>query len=408
MTTGFARAFPLFLLPFGIAFGQQTTVTYSYSGLPVPIFTDAANIISIANVFVPKAIAISKVTVTVQIQYPNSGDLKLYLFSPLGTRTILLENDCSVANVDTTFDDAAQSNWKDFCPVEAGRGPFRSDQPLSNFNSDDSSYGTWRLAVQNDQSNSRSGWLNTFSITISGNSQVGPEVRASTVVNAAGATNAGTIAPGEMVAIFGANLGPIPSVTAPPGALPTVLGGVQVWINGTAIPLAYASAFEITAQIPFGQYPAGTVSLQINNNGTLSSPIVLNVTTAAPGIYTNGPLGTGSVSAINPDGTVNSALKPVSKGSYIIVYASGLGAVNPPVAAGAIPPANPLSYVTGNVTAVIGGMPAPVLFDGLAPGYPGLYQLNISVPANVSSGQNELDLFVNGIAAQSGATIQVR
>ncbi|HKD07088.1 MAG TPA: proprotein convertase P-domain-containing protein [Bryobacteraceae bacterium] len=408
MKTGFARASLLFLLSGAMALAQQTTVTYGYSGLPVPIFTDASNVISVATVFVPKALSISKVTVQVQIAYPNSGDLKLYLFSPEGTRTILLEHDCSVANVDTTFDDAAGSNWKDFCPTEAGRGPFRSDQPLSNFNNDDSSYGTWRLAVENDQSDSRSGWLNTFAVTITGNSQVGPEVRASTVVNAAGATNPGTVAPGEMVEIFGANLGPVPSVTAPAGALPTTLGGVSVQINGVAMPLAYVSPFVITAQVPFGLSPSGTVGLQVNNNSSLSPTITLTAATAAPGIYTNGPLGTGSVSAINPDGTINSVLNPVAKSGYIIAYASGLGTVNPSLVAGAVPPANPLSYVTGNVTAVIGGLPATVLYAGAAPGYPGLYQLNISIPAGVSSGQNEVDLFVNGIAAQSGATIQVR
>jgi len=408
MKTGFARASLLFLLSGAMALAQQTTVTYGYSGLPVPIFTDASDVISVASVFVPKALSISKVTVQVQIQYPNSGDLKLYLYSPEGTRTILLQNDCSVANVDTTFDDAAPSNWKDFCPTEAGRGPFRSDQPLSNFNSDDSSYGTWRLAVENDQSNSRSGWLNSYSLTITGNSQVGPETRASAVVNAAGATNAGTVAPGEMVEIFGANLGPVPPVSASAGALPSSLGGVSVLLNGTAIPMAYASPFVITAQIPFGLFPSGTATLQVNNNGSLSSPITLNTTTAAPGIYTNGPLGTGSVSAINPDGSINSIVSPAARGSYIIAYASGLGTVNPSLTAGAVPPANPLSYVSGTVTAVIGGMPAPVLFAGAAPGYPGLYQLNISVPATVGLGQNELDLFVNGIPAQSGATIQVK
>ena len=42
--------------------------------------------------------------------------------------------------------------------MEAGRGPFRPDQPLSNFNGDDSSFGVWRLAVENNASNSRSGW----------------------------------------------------------------------------------------------------------------------------------------------------------------------------------------------------------------------------------------------------------
>src|SRR4051812_46903498 len=132
----------------------QTTVTYSYNGLPLPIFGDAADATSLANVFVPRTIKITKVTAQVQIQYPNSGDLKLYLFSPSGTRTILLEHDCGVANIDTTFDDSAPSQWKDFCPSEAGRGPFRADQPLSNFNSNDSSFGTWVLAVENDESDS--------------------------------------------------------------------------------------------------------------------------------------------------------------------------------------------------------------------------------------------------------------
>jgi subtilisin-like proprotein convertase family protein len=72
--------------------------------------------------FVPVALKMTKVTVQLQVQYPKSGDLKVFLYSPEGTRTILLEHDCSVQNVDTTFDDAAPSSWKDFCPVEAGRG----------------------------------------------------------------------------------------------------------------------------------------------------------------------------------------------------------------------------------------------------------------------------------------------
>jgi len=151
----------------GTVLAQQTTVTYSYGGLPLPVFGDGANIITIANIFVPQAILMNKVTARVQIQYPNSGDLKIYLFSPIGTRTILLENDCGVANVDTTFDDSAPSAWKDFCPVEAGRGPFRPDQPLANSNGE-VSYGTWRMAVENDKSDSRSGWITAFSLTITG------------------------------------------------------------------------------------------------------------------------------------------------------------------------------------------------------------------------------------------------
>src|SRR5215471_7046433 len=153
----FAKTGLLILLLTGSAvFGQQPiTVTYTYSALPAPIFPDYSNVITIAGIFIPQAIKMSKVTVQVQLAYPNSGDLQVFLFSPQGSRSILLQHDCSVQNVDTTFDDSAPSYWKDFCPVEAGRGPFKSDQPLSNFYSNDSSYGTWRLAVENDTSDSR-------------------------------------------------------------------------------------------------------------------------------------------------------------------------------------------------------------------------------------------------------------
>src|SRR4051812_21127064 len=139
-----------------IAVSQQSvTATYSYNGLPLSILPDGADVITLATITFPRALKTTKVTAQVQLQYPNSGDLKVYLFSPEGTRTILLEHDCNVANVDTTFDDSAPSAWRDFCPTEAGRGPFRSDQPLSNFNSDGSSFGVWTLAVENDQSDSR-------------------------------------------------------------------------------------------------------------------------------------------------------------------------------------------------------------------------------------------------------------
>src|SRR5262249_13690960 len=138
----------------GAAWAQQTSVTYSYNGFPLAIMPNYRDFINIADVGVSQGVKITKVNARVQLQHPNSGDLRRYLVPPEGTRTILLEHDCGVANVDTTFDDAAQSAWKDFCPVEAGRGPFRADQPLANFNGDFSSFGVWRLAMENDRSDS--------------------------------------------------------------------------------------------------------------------------------------------------------------------------------------------------------------------------------------------------------------
>ncbi len=391
---------------------EATTVTYSYGGLPLPIFSDAANIITLANVVVPQAIRMSKVTARVQISYPNTGDLKVYLFSPSGTRTILLSHDCGIANVDTTFDDAAPSSWKDFCPVEAGRGPFRADEPLSNFNSDDSSFGTWRLSVENDTSDSRTGWITAFSLTISGTTQFNPTTRAEIMVNTASAGGAGTIAPGELVSILGVGLGPLPGVSAPRGALPTSLGGVSVTFDGVAVPIAYASSFRLDVQAPFNLVPGNTVSIQITNSTSgsalTSTPASVPVTDVVPGTYTNGLGGSGAATAANPDGTTNGLLNPAAKGGFIVVYASGLGAVSPPLAAGALPPVTPLSNVTGTVAAYIGGVSAPVLYAGTAPGFPGLYQVNLTVPSGAASGSQELLIYVNGKSTQEGASVYIK
>jgi uncharacterized protein (TIGR03437 family) len=396
----------------GVFFGQvlfaQTTVTYTYSGLPAPIYTDAANVITVLGITVPVALTITKVTAQVQIQYPNSGDLNIYLFSPQGTRTILLQHDCSVANVNTTFDDAAPSAWKDFCPTEAGRGPFKSDQPLSNFNSDGSAFGTWRLAVENDTSDSRSGFITGFSLTITGTTQLNPATSADSIVNGASLTGSGTIAPGEVISIFGAALGPSTGVSAPAGALPTTLSGTSVLVNGAAIPLLYVSAFQINAQVPFNIAAGGTATLQVNAASGSSSAITLNTTDVLPGLYTTGSGLVRPANTVNQDGSINSSLHPAPKGSYISLYGSGFGTLSPALTAGAVPPSSPLSSATGTVTAEIGGQPATVQFAGAAPGYPGLYQVNLQVPSTILSGTRLVEVFVNGQPTQLGTTVQIQ
>jgi uncharacterized protein (TIGR03437 family) len=389
------------------AFAQQTS-TFTYNGLPLYIPSDAANVISIARIAVPVALKMTKVTVQLQIQYPKSGDLKVYLYSPEGTRTILLEHDCSVQNVDTTFDDSASSLWKDFCPVEAGRGPFRPDQPLSNFNSDDSSFGYWRLALENDESDSRTGFMTQFAITITGTPQVGPVISSQTILNAASIDGAGTVAPGEMLSVFGLNMGPATGVSAPAGALPTNLGGTTVTFNGTPAPIAYASNLRVDVQAPFSLTPGATAAVQVNNGGQASNTASLSVVAAVPGVYTNSIDGAGPAVVTNQDGSANSILNPAAKGSVIVVYASGLGTVSPGLTEGAVPPVSPLSNVVGTVGAYIDGLPATVLFAGAAPGFPGLYQLNVQVPAGASSRTQELLVFSNGASSQKRATVEIQ
>jgi len=392
------------------ALAQTTaTVTHAYNGLALPIATDSADVITVATITVPRALKMTKVTAQVQIQYPNTGDLNVYLYSPQGTRTRLLDHNCSVANIDTTFDDSAPQLWRDFCPTEAGRGPFRGNEPLSNFNSDDTSFGVWRLAVENNVSNDRSGWITGVSLTITGTTQVSPVTSPQTIVNAASATGAGTVAPGELISILGLGLGPATAVTAPAGALPTTLGGTTVTINGTASPIRYASAFRADVQVPFFAAPGTTIAVQVNYNSQTSPVATLNVVSAVPGLYTLSTAGQpGAAKAVNQSGTLNSAANPAPRGSIISVYGSGLGVVTPAGTSGAVPPNSPLSTLTGDVGAFIGGVPALVQFAGLAPGSPGLYQVNLIVPSTAPSGAQQLLLYSNGVASQSGVTVVIQ
>jgi hypothetical protein len=51
-----------------------------------------------------------------------------------------------------------------------------------------------------------------------------------------------------------------------------------------------------------------------------------------------------------------------------------------------------LNYTTNTIAALVGGQPATVLFAGLAPGFAGLYQINITIPTGLTAGDNILTI----------------
>jgi uncharacterized protein (TIGR03437 family) len=109
---------------------------------------------------------------------------------------------------------------------------------------------------------------------------------------------------------------------------------------------------------------------------------------------------------VNQDGSVNGPDHTAAPGSPLAVYATGLGVVDPPVATGAPASAVTLSKVTAEVTATVGGQPATVLFAGLAPGYAGLYQVNLTVP-QLAPGDYQVQISAGGVASNT-ATVSVR
>ena len=82
------------LLAFVPLLAQTQTFTYTYTGLPFPVYPDDWNTVAVTTVFVGRSIQISKVTASVQVQYSGVGDLNIYMYSPDATRTKLLERNC--------------------------------------------------------------------------------------------------------------------------------------------------------------------------------------------------------------------------------------------------------------------------------------------------------------------------
>ena len=393
-----------------LIFAQAQTFTYTYSGLPIPIYPDDWDTVGVATIFVPRAVAITKVTATVQVQFSGVGDLNVYMFSAAGTRIRLLERNCpGLQNIDTTFDDAGPSRFADTCPVEAGRGPFRGNEPLANANGQ-IAYGYWRLFVENNGSG-QTGVLNSFSITITGTASGPPAIGSNSVVSTSSFQN-GTVAPSDQVAIFGANLGPATGMRAPGGQpLPTSLGGTSVTFDGVAAPIAYASASLVAVQAP-ALAAGSTTQVQVRSSAGTTANVSLPVVSVKPGLFTYEAAGKGQAKAINQDGSLNgdgttSGSRGAAPGTIISLYATGLGAVTPPIQPGNPAPTSPLSTVAAQVSAVIGGRAAQVTYAGAAPGMIGTYQVNVMVPAATPGGAAKVVISADGNSSQDGVTVQV-
>jgi uncharacterized protein (TIGR03437 family) len=188
-----------------------------------------------------------------------------------------------------------------------------------------------------------------------------PKLNDGGVVNAA--SFVAPAAAGGLVSIFGSNLGSGDNTT--------------VYINGYAAPVFYASPGQFNVQVPWeatGYAPFGMIV-----NGAPSNLQTATVSTYSPGVF----------AITHADGSSPvTATSPAAANETVVVYCTGLGPVSGPMVTGAPASSTSLQAITTTqpATAMLGGIPAPVSFSGLTPGFTGLYQMNVQVPANVPPG----------------------
>ena len=198
----------------------------------------------------------------------------------------------------------------------------------------------------------------------------------------------GPIAPGEIVAIFGINLGPAVGVGLQlvNGTVSTILANTVVTFDGIQAPLIYVSANQINAIVPYEINGRVNTSVSVQRNGLSSPPVLYNVAPTAPAIFSASQGGNGQGAILNSNNTFNSVNNPAIKGTVVQIYATGEGALNPAVATGSVTsstgPAFPKPQ--GNVTVTIGGQPAQIVYAGEAPGLvSGVLQVNAVVPTSL-------------------------
>ena len=230
------------------------------------------------------------------------------------------------------------------------------------------------------------------------------------VTNAAG-NQPGPITPGEILVLYGSNLGP-PQLAQfslnTAGLVGTSLAGTQVFFNGTPAPIIYTSAGQVAAIVPYALPPGLPYQVTVAYQGQVSLPMTVPFAAAAPGLITANSSGSGQAAALNQDGSLNSAESPIRVGDVLVLYATGEGRTTPPGIDGK-PATVPLPAPFLVVTALVGGQPAVVQYAGGAPGFvAGLMQVNIVIPGNISPGAAvPVVINVADIHSQGGVTIAV-
>lgn len=191
------------------------------------------------------------------------------------------------------------------------------------------------------------------------------------------------ISPGEVITLFGSGLANGTATASAP--FPTTLGGVQVLLNGSAIPVYSVTSTQVSAVVPYN-VSGNTVelTLQVNNNGSLSNIVNTYGGATSAGVFTLNQNGLGDAAILHANYSEVTESNPAKVGEAIAIYLTGLGPVTPAVTAGS--PAPNSTSLTNAIAVYIDGLPATVQYAGLAPQLGGLYQVNVVVPSGVTAG----------------------
>ena len=233
--------------------------------------------------------------------------------------------------------------------------------------------------------------------------------RAVPTINPAGAVNAASflvgpgIVPGSYISLFGTALADV-SGDAFAVPLPLAISETSVGFDvPTANPpislpgsMLYVDPLQVNVQVPWEL--AGQTSVQIRSNVGATTGQIYNATIAqfAPAIYANFD---GTAAALDLNQNLITTTNRAVRGQSVELFCNGLGAVDHTPPTGQPVPLTPLTNTLTQPTVTVGGQNATPQFSGLAPGFPGLYQVNFIVPQATAPGLQPVIVTIGGVAS---------
>ena len=194
------------------------------------------------------------------------------------------------------------------------------------------------------------------------------------------------------------------------GNLPISLNDVKVNVGGQPAYVSYVSPLQINALSP--NVGPGNVQVTVTNANGTSTAVTVTATALQPAFFQWGNYAVATRTDYSPaakNGTLpGTTTVPAKPGDVIILWGTGFGPTIPSEPLGALVPTNS-AYNTANAVAVtIGGSPATSYGAALAPGYAGLYQVAIQIPASLANGDYPVVATVSGVQSAASVLITVQ
>ncbi len=245
-------------------------------------------------------------------------------------------------------------------------------------------------------------------LTLSGTARLKPTISPNGIVNAAD-YDANPVAPGSYISLFGSGLSDTTDYSVA-AILPLAIDYVNVSFDvpsaGISVPghLTYVSPSQVNVQVPWELQNQSAAEVKVTIDYSNGNVFTLPLANYAPAWF---EVGSGMVAALDLNYQLIDSANPARPGSVVQLYANGLGPVTNQPKSGEPASGVVLSEMTNPPTVTIGGQTAVVGFRGLAPGFAGLYQVNVTIPENLAPGNYPITISIGGKTSRA-SNIQVQ